>query len=147
MAELNIKHGPFIVLRRVIGVIDLICALVWLAANIDDLNIFDWIYFVVFMISGGAFLTNGFGTEKSYIICGDNFLKIKWLNRFRAIIVKDYEIKKITLTKYKVVIEKTAGKNISLNLDFLERDQKKEVYDYFIQYSKEKNLELFREYH
>jgi hypothetical protein len=147
MAELNIKHGPFIVVRRVIGVINLICACLWIAVNLGDLNIFDLFYFIVFMISGGALLTNGFGTEKSYIFSGDDYLRIKWLNRFRAIIIKDNEIKKITLTRYKVVIEKAAGKNLNLNLDFLERDQKKEVYDYFIQYAKEKKLEFSMDYH
>jgi len=146
MAELNIKHGPFIVIRRVIGVLSLISALGWLLNNLGDLKIFDWIYFIVFMISGGSLLTNGFGTEKSYFISGEDFLKIKWLNRFRAIIIKDKEIKKISLTRFKVTIDKKVGKNLNLNLDFLERDQKKEVYDYFIEYARIRNLELVREF-
>jgi hypothetical protein len=146
MGELNIKNSPFIVIRRAIGVLNLICACAWLVSNLGDLKIFDWIYFSVFLISGGSLLTGGFGTEKSYIISGDDFLKIKWLNRLKAIIVRDAEIDTITLTRYKVIISRTGGKNLNLNLDFLERDQKKEVYDYFIEYAKIRNLELIHDF-
>jgi hypothetical protein len=146
MAELNIKHGPFIVIRRVIGVLSLISALGWLLNNLGDLKLFDWIYFIVFMISGGSLLTNGFGTEKSYFISGEDFLKIKWLNRLRAVIIKDTDIKMITLTRFKVIIDRKEGKNLNLNIDFLERDQKKELYDYLIEYARTRNLELVRDF-
>jgi hypothetical protein len=146
MGELNIKHGPFIVIRRTIGVINLFCACIWLVSNLGDLKIFDWIYFAVFLVSGGSLLTNGFGTEKSYIINGTDFLKIKWINRFRAVIFKDDEIEKITLTRNKVIINSQGEKSLNMNLDFLERDQKKEVYDYFIDYSLKKNIELIRHF-
>jgi hypothetical protein len=126
MGELYIKNGPFIVIRRAIGVLNLICACIWIVSNLGDLKFFDWIYFTVFMISGGSLLTGGFGTDKSYINSGEDFLKIKWLNRFRAIIVKDAEIERITLTRFKVIIIRPGNKDLNLNLDFLERDQKKE---------------------
>jgi hypothetical protein len=146
MGELNIKNGPFIVVRRAIGVLNLICAFLWLVSNLGDLKFFDLIYFAVFMISGGALLTGGFGTDKSYITSGEDFLKIKWINRLRAIFVKDTEIESIALTRFKVIIARTGKKDLNLNLDFLERDQKKEVYDYFIGYAKIRNLELIRDF-
>lgn len=146
MGELVIKNGPFIVIRRVIGVINVLCACSWLAVNMGDLKFFDWVYFTAFMISGGALLSSGFGTEKSYFISAADYLKIKWINRLRAVIVKDTEIERITLTRFKVIISRKGEKKLNLNIDFLERDQKKEVYDYFIEYARTRNLELIRDF-
>lgn len=146
MEELAIKHGMFIVVRRVIGVINILCASFWLIAQIGSLRFFDWIFFISFMISGGSLLTNGFGTEKSFIQAGEGFLKIKWMNRIRSVIIQNAEIEKITLTRFKAIIESKERKPLKLNLDFLERDQKKEVYEYLIEYAKTRNLDLVKEF-
>jgi len=146
MEELNIRHGSFIVVRKVLGVINLICAGLWIVANLGDLKIFDWIYFTAFMFSGGALVTNGFGTEKSFIQAGEGYLKIKWINRFRSVLISDAGIRSIRMTRFKVIIERIDKKPLNLSLDFLERDQKKELYEYFIEYARIRNLELIRDF-
>jgi hypothetical protein len=146
MKELIIKHSPFIVIRRVLGVITLVCAISMLAINLGSIRFFDWIFFISFMISGGSLLTNGFGTEKSFLHAGEGFLKIKWMNRFRAVIIQDTEIEKITLTRFKFFIYRKNNREYKFSIDFLERGQKKEVYDFFIEYTKLKNIELVRDF-
>jgi hypothetical protein len=146
MQELNLKLGPFTAIRKGIGILNLICASGWLLSRIDSLRFFDFIFFAVFLISGLSLLTNGFGTERSYIHPGESHLKIKWLNWFRSAIVRDDEIKQITLTRFRVTIYRKDNKQLKLAIDYLERDQKKEVYDFFIEYAKNKNLELIRDF-
>lgn len=146
MDELNIKLGPFTAIRKGIGVLNLICAVAWLMSRVDSLRFFDFIFFIVFMISGLSLITNGFGTDRSYIHTCDGHLKIKWINRLRSVNVCDDEIVKITLTRFKIIIDRKDLKQLILNIDFLERDQKKEVYDFFIEYAGNKNLELIRDF-
>ena len=98
------------------------------------------------MISGGSLLTNGFGSEKSYLQPGEGCLKIKWINRFRPSVIQDKEIEKIKLTRFKLIIFRKGKKTKNFNLDFLERDQKREVFEFLIEYARKKNLELIREF-
>jgi hypothetical protein len=146
MQVLNIKHSPFIVVRRVIGVITLICAISMLLSKLGAIRFFDWIFFSTFIVSGVSLLTDGFGTEKSFIQSGDGFLKIKWMNKLRPVIFQDKEIEKITLSRFKIIIDRKENKPVKFNIDFLERDQKKEVYEFLIQYTKNKNLELVKDF-
>jgi hypothetical protein len=146
MERLVIKHSPFIVVRKALGVITILCAISMLISKAGSIRFFDWIFFVSFIISGGSLLTNGFGSEKSYLQPGDGYLKIKWMNRFRPSIIMDAEIEKIKITRFKVIIFRKKRKANNFNLDFLERDQKKEVYEFLIEYAEQKDLELVREF-
>jgi hypothetical protein len=146
MERLIIKHAAFKVVRKVLGAITILCAISMLISKSGSIRFFDWIFFISFLISGGSLLTSGFGSEKSYLQPGDGYLKIKWMNRFRPLIIKDTEIERIKITRLKMIIYMKEKKTKNFNLDFLERDQKKKVYEFLIEYAKEKNLELVREF-
>jgi hypothetical protein len=146
MEVFTIKHTPFIIVRRVLGVICLLCTITWFILHIGSLKIFDWIYFISFAALAGSLITNGFGTEKSIIQADEGYLKIKWMNRFRPILFQESEIEKIMLTRYKLKIFTKGGKTRNIALDFLERDQKKELYVFFIEYAKQKDIELVRDF-
>ncbi len=146
MNKLTLKHGSFRVVRKVIGIINVLVAILWLIAHSDHLRIFDWLYFVVFAVGGLTLLTNGFGTESSFLLADEGTLSIKWMNRIRKRVFIDSDISKITLARFNIIIimkDKTENK---FNIDFLERDQKKELYNFFIEYSKIRNIELGREF-
>lgn len=146
MQVLNIKHSPFTVIRRVIGVITLICAISMLLSKLGAIRFFDWIFFSTFMVSGVSLLTDGFGTEKSFIHSGDGFLKIKWMNKLRPVIFQDNEIEKITLSRFKIIIERKENKPVKFNIDFLEKEQKNEVFQFLIEYATYRNLELVKDF-
>jgi hypothetical protein len=146
MEELVFKHSAFNVLKRVIGVICLVCSIGWLIVHLGSLNFFDVIYFITFVVLGGSHLTNGFGTEKTYIQSVNGVLIIKWLNRFVPIQFPDDEIEKITLTRSKVIISAKGKKARNFSLDFLERDQKRELYEFLIEYAGKQNLSLVRDF-
>jgi hypothetical protein len=146
MEALRIEHKTSSVIRKSIAVILIINGLFWILGHLDSLKFYHWLFGVVFIIAGTAHFTNGFGSEKSYILEGKDSLKIKWMNWFRSYTIPESEIGKITLTRFRVIIERKEKKPLKLNIDFFERDQKKEVYDYFIEYSRNKNLELIRDF-
>lgn len=146
MEYLTIKYGPFIIVRKVIGVLTLLCAILMLASKPGSIRVFDWILFITFLISGASLLTNGFGIEKSYIQAGEGFLKVKWMNRFRPVLFQESEIEKITLTRFKVIIWVKKKKESEFKMDFLEREQKKDVYDFLIEYTKKSNVDLSRDF-
>lgn len=146
MTDLNIKHSMPVVFRKVMGVIYLICAACWLFAHLDSLKIFDWIFIISFIFSGVFFLTNSLGTGNSFIKIGDGCLTIKWINRIKTFLIQDDIIEKITLTRFKIIIFIKDKKPLNLNLNFLERDQKRDVYEFMISYSKLKNIELEKDF-
>ena len=146
MEALRIEHKTAPVIRKSIAVILLINGLSWIFAHLDSLKFYHVLFGVVFIIAGMAHFTNGFGAEKSYILEMKGSLKIKWMNWFRSYTILESEIGKITLTRFRVIIERKENKPLKLNIDFFEREQKKEVYDYFIEYARNKNVELIRDF-
>jgi hypothetical protein len=92
-------------------------------------------------------MMNGLGLERSWFRTGDNFIVIKWINMINPVQIHDSRIAKICLTKSKILIYRKAGKPVKLNIDWLEREQKKKVYDFLIEYIKKKNLELIRDFY
>lgn len=146
MENLIIKNNTSRVIRKSIAVIFFINGILWILGQIGEWKVYHWVFGITFIFLSIAYFTNMFGTEISYIHYGPDYIKIKWINRIRPVIVNDAEIENIILTRFKVIIHRTSEKNLSMNLDFLERDQKKEVYDYFIDYSFKKNIILIRQF-
>ena len=146
MENLIIKNNTSRVIRKSVAVIFFINGILWILGHIGEWKAYHWVFGIIFIFLSIAYFTDMFGTEISYLNYGPDYIKIKWINRIRPVIVNDAEIENITLTKFKIIINRKGEKNLNMNLDFLERDQKKEVYDYFIIYAGNKNLELIRDF-
>ena len=146
MEEVVLINPSFNIFKRVLGIICLVCSTGWLIVHLGSLNFFDWIYFITFCVLGGSHLTNGFGTEKSFIQAHNGVLRIKWLNRFAPVMFHDEEIDKITLTRYKVMVDMKGMKTKKFSLDFLERVQKKQLYEFLIEYAKKRGINLVRDF-
>ena len=99
-----------------------------------------------FFFCGIYQITNGLGLERSWFRTGDNYIIIKWMNKINPVQIHDTRIARIHLTRYSILIRLKAKKPMKLNLGFLEKEQKKEVYEFMIDYAKKKNLELIRDY-
>jgi hypothetical protein len=95
-----------------------------------------------FALFGIYQITNGFGLERSWFKTGDNFIIIKWIDSIQPVQIHDVSITKISLERSRIIIFRKSGKPLKLNLDFLEREQKNEVYEFLINYSKQRNLTL-----
>lgn len=84
-------------------------------------------------------------SDKSRMGLGENCLKIKWVNWFREIVVTDAEIEKIILARQNVSISRKGKRAVKLTLESLEKDDKTKIYEFLIDYSKQKNLVLERQ--
>ena len=146
MKILTFKHGSFTVVRKVIGILNVLVAILWLIVHSGQLRIFDWLYFVVFAVGGLTLFTNGFGTEFSFLQADEGTLSIKWMNRIRKRVFIDSDISKIKLTRFKVIIIMKDNKENTFNIDFLERDQRRDLYEFFIEYANNRNILLVREF-
>ena len=91
---------------------------------------------------GFAYFLSSSGANTSTVQVGEGSVKIKWMNWLRFKIIQDPEIEKITIAKLQIVIYRKGSKPVKLPLDFFELDQKKEVYSYFIELSKQRSYPL-----
>jgi hypothetical protein len=142
MENLSIKHNSHAVLRKVLGVIAFICGTIWIIISISTPKPLNIILGVFWTLMGVAYFTTATGSNMSSVQIGEGFIKIKWMNWLRSKVIQDSEIEKITLTKLQILIDRKGSKQVKLPIDFFELEQKKEVYSYFIELSKQRNYPL-----
>lgn len=142
MENLEIKSGPFNVIRKGIGILNIAIALVMLILLFDTKNLLYILAVLLIALNGISFVTNGFGLEKSWIRIRPGYLSIKWSDRIRPIQIHVAAINKICLERLKITIHLNHRKPLKLNINFFEKEQKTEIYRFFIDFAKEKNLVL-----
>ena len=144
MEHLEIKSGPFTVIRTGIGILNIVAGILMFIASLDSDKIVIKItpFFMVFF--GIYIITNGFGLERCWFRTGDNYIIIKWINRIAPLQIHDSRIFKISLERTRVMIYRKEGRPLKLDVTFLEKQQKTEIYNFLIEYAKQKNLTLER---
>lgn len=143
MKHFEIKNMNYIMIRRGLGIFMMITALLWLFLYFQNtLKIIYLFCFIAFIFCGLYQMTNGLGLERSWFRTGENYIIVKWTNMINPVQIHDNRILKIVLTRYSIYIRQKSTKQLKLNINFLEREQKKEVYDFFIEYGRTKNLEV-----
>jgi Ca2+/Na+ antiporter len=86
-----------------------------------------------------------FITAQSGIKIADEGLKIRWFHWLREKSVPDSEIEKIILGRLYITILRKGEKPVKLILEPLEKEDKTKIYEFLIEYSKQKNLVLERQ--
>jgi hypothetical protein len=142
MENLTIKHKTHVILRRFLGVIAIICGIIYFIISIGSPKTLNIILSVFWTLFGIAYLIPAIGPSESSVKIGEDHIVIKWLNWLRSKTVQDSAIEKITLTKFSVLIDRKNDKQVKLPVDFFELDQKREVYAYFMELSKQRNYPL-----
>ena len=146
MNKLELEIRMVKVIRKVLSFLFIISAVFWFAGHYNRLNAFDIIYSIIMLGIGIVFLSGMIGTEKISISINEAFIFIKWIGEVRGRQFLYTDIDRICLKKFEVEIERMGKKRIRYNLDNLEVWQKKEVYDYFIKFSKEKAIVVERHF-
>ncbi len=142
MENLSIKHKTHSMVRKILGVIAFICGIVYFFLIFESSRTL-YIFLSLFWILIGStwFITSMYSNTSS--VRPDNkSLIIRWVNWIRSKIIQDTEIADITITKYHILINRKDQKPLKLPIDFFEQDQKREVYAYFIELSKQRNFPL-----
>jgi hypothetical protein len=142
MEHLEIKSGPFHVIRAGIAILNIIAGVASFIASWGDGHVIVKISAVFMVFFGIYLLTYGFGFERCWLGRDENSLTIKWINRMSPLQIHDTRIFKISLERARIMIYRKEDKPIRLSIDFLEKAQKTEVYKFFIEYAGQKGLTL-----
>jgi hypothetical protein len=140
MENLVIKPGTQLFGRKTIGLLWILIAIIMIIARRDSLSGTVWLESVIFVLIGIITMTPLSGAEKSQIEVFDDCLKIIWSNWYRKVTVMDSEIESILLAENGVLIRRKNKKDLKIQLYFMNRDQKKKVFEFFTEYAKLKNL-------
>jgi len=142
MENFSFKHRGWFVGKRIGGAILIAFAIILLVLGRDSLKLIDWLKSIFIIIWGLLFFTSFVGSDKSCIESGEDCLKIRWRDRIGEVKIPDTEIEKITLAMKYVLISRKSKKAVRIALDYLEKEQKTKVYEFLIEYSQQKNLDL-----
>lgn len=146
MENLIIKQDSNVKIRKGLGIFTFLIGIVWIIIFMDSHKLFDLLQFLLWVVIGIYHYTIGFGLEKSFLNIEPDGLMIKWISRYRAIVVPDAEIENICLLKTEIIINRLNDKPIRLKRNYLEIKQMAEIYKFFVEYSKIKNLTLIRDF-
>lgn len=144
MENLAIKHKTHIVLRRIVGVIGIICGVLYIIISIGEPGALNIILGVFWTLFGIAYFLPALAPSDSSVIIGEGSMKIRWLNWLRSVTVQDSEIERIIISRLGIRIDRKERKPLKLPIDFFELDQKKAAYRYFIELSAQKNYPIER---
>jgi len=142
MENLSIKHKTHTVLRKILGVIAFICGIVYLILIFKTSKVIYILLAIFWIMIGATWFITALNSDASTVSPGNRFITIKWINWIRSKIIQDAEIVNITITKYHILINRKEQKPLKLPVDFFEQDQKREVYAYFIELSRQRNYPL-----
>jgi len=142
MENLSIKHKTHTVLRKILGVIAFICGIVYLILIFETSKVIYILLAIFWIMIGATWFITALNSDASTVSPGNRFITIKWINWIRSKIIQDAEIVNITITKYHILINRKEQKPLKLPVDFFEQDQKREVYAYFIELSRQRNYPL-----
>jgi hypothetical protein len=142
MEHLEIKRGPFKAIRTGIAILNIVAGIASFIASLESDKILLKIAPVFVVFFGIYLLTNGFGLERCWFRTGDNSLIIKWINRVTPVQIHDSRIFKISLERTRVMIYRKEDKPLKLDISFLEKEQKTEIYNFLTEYTRQKNLML-----
>ncbi len=134
-------------IRRGLGIFMIITAFLWLFLYIQNTSKIIYLFcFIAFIFYGLYQMTNGLGLERSWFRTGEKYIIVKWTNMIRPVQIHNSRILRIVLTRHSIFIRQKSAKQLKLNINFLEREQKKEVYDFLLEYGKTKNLEVVSDF-
>jgi hypothetical protein len=147
MEELLIKYRGWVWSKRIIGFF-------WILFGISNLlflygrplTLSNWLWSFASVLFGVMFFTPLMGhNETSFLVCNSE-LRIKWRTRIREIKVPDSEIEKIILRNKKIEIRRKGKKVVELPFEQWrwKLEDKTRVYEFFIEYARQKKLILER---
>jgi cell division protein FtsW (lipid II flippase) len=144
MEALTYRHRGQAISKRIMGAVIILVGIYLLFFNSEQRELKDWILFGLMIILGVLNFTPLSGSDKSCITSGEQDLKIRWRNWYRWKLIRPDEIEKIVIGRLFILIKRKENKAVRMDVDFLEKDQKTEVYSFFIEYAKQKNLVIER---
>ena len=107
-----------------------------------SLTLHIWITSIVEVLIGIIFFTPLVGNNETRLVAGDGNLIIKWATKIRNIIIQNNEIEKIILKDKKIEIQRKEKKPVVLWFERWEIEDKRIVYEFMIDYARQRNIVL-----
>ena len=145
MENLIFKYKGWVLSKRIVGVFWILSGIAGLLFLSDEpLTLSDWIRSILYVLIGVIFFTPLVGNNETRFAVGDDNLKIKWRTKIREIIIKNNEIEKIILRNKKIEIQRKEKKAVVLPFGewLWKLEDKTKVYEFMIEYARQKNLVL-----
>jgi hypothetical protein len=147
MEYLEIKQRPGTAFRRGLGIVLILLAIALFISTFgEDQEILHLFFPAALVLKGVYDLFNGFGLERSWLRTGSDFITIKWSNKLNPVTIHIAGIREITLTRFSVSISCKSRKPLKLDIGYLDLDQKKELYQFLVDYATKRDLKLVRNY-
>jgi Ca2+/Na+ antiporter len=145
LEELYLRHNMRPIVRGILIVVFLMVVVLLFFLVLKPIDVWDIIELILFSLGYTGVML--FLTAKSGIKPREDGLRIRWFSWLRGKSIQDTEIEKIILGRHYIRIIRKNEKPVKLILEPLEKDVRTRVYEFFIEYSKQKNLELERQLH
>ena len=147
MEYLEIKQRPGTAFRRGLGIVLILLAIaLFISTYGEDQKILHMVFPAALVLKGIYDLFNGFGLERSWLRTGSDFITIKWSNKLNPVTIHIAGIREIILTRFSVRISCKSRKPLKLDIGYLDLDQKKELYQFLVNYATKRDLKLVRNY-
>ncbi len=140
METLTIKHKGQAITKRITGTIFIVLGTYMLIYNSGSHEITDWVLYILMLIFGINNFTPYSGSDTTRLVPGDNGLKIRWRSWAFWKLIRPDEVEKIILGRPYVLVYRKGKKPLRLDIDYLEKEQKTQVNDFFLEYARQKNL-------
>lgn len=144
MAIIEVKSRSYTFIRRGLGILMIITAIAWFLTFSASDKIIYLAGSIFFLIYGLYQISNGFGLEKTWIKAENSSLIVKWNNMITPVCIHTTRIAKISLERSRIIIFRRSSKPIKLNLGYLEKREKKDLYIFLNEFAGEANIGIER---
>jgi hypothetical protein len=142
MEPLIIKHsGAYKWIRIISSGFIIIVGILDLSLG-KSLTQLDWMRSVLFILLGIFVISPLSGYYNTTFRIVEDNLKIKWRWKLREITFPENEIDKITLGDTYIKISRKGKKDFEMLVDYSKKENKTKVYEFLIEYARQKNLPL-----
>jgi hypothetical protein len=144
MEYIEIKSRSYNIIRKGLGVLMAIIAIAWFMAYISSRSIIYIAGSFFFLLYGIYQITNGLGLERTWIKADNDSLSVKWNNRINPVRIHTSRIARISLERARIIIFQRSLKPLKLNLGFLEKSEKMNLYNFIIEFARKSNIDIER---
>jgi len=144
MEPLIIKRKGHAIVKIIIGTIFLVLGAGNILTSLGEIQTKSLIINILIIILGISNFTPLSGSTSTSLIPGGQDLRIRWRGWALWKHLQPEEVEKIVLDRLFILINRKDKKPVRLDLDSFEKEQKTQIYNFFIEYSKQKNLTVER---
>ena len=142
MEPLIIKRKWHVIVKVIVGAIFTTLGTYNILINSGEMRIVSWITNILLIILGISNFTPYSGSTSSSLIPGNKDLRIRWRGWILWKLVRPDDVQKIVLGRFFILISRKDKKPVRLEVDSFEKDQKTQIFNFFVEYAKQNNMVL-----